>query len=706
MKVVLAEKPSVSRDIARVLNADKKMDGYFAGKDYYVTWALGHLITLANPDSYSPELKRWDLRSLPVIPESFLKLVTADKSAARQYSVIKKLFCSKDVTEIVCATDAGREGELIFRYIYEMAECNKPVKRLWVSSQTDQALHQGFAKIKDSKEYDSLYDSARSRAEADWLIGINATRAYTVRFGQKDGVMSVGRVQTPVLKMIVDRYEENQNFVSQTYYEISALIKHKNGEFKGKLINERNERMTDNAKVQLLAEEIKKFPDGTIGDLTKKAKTENPPLLYDLTEMQKDANKKHKFSAEKTLNLLQALYEKHKVLTYPRTSSRYLSADLKPKIKGLLQNLLPLSSYAGHAENLLSKDLKYSKKVFDDSKVTDHHAIIPTDKKANLSALSSDELTIYDMVIRRFLAAFMDECKKELTEIISLFGKFSFVSRGSVIKKIGWREVYVINEQEEEEDESGQLLPVVKKNDPVSQASLDLEDKKTKAPPLYTEAMILAAMETAGKQIEDEEMREAMKECGLGTPATRAQILERLISVQYIIREKNKLIPTPKGKQLIGNIKNEELLSPQLTGDWEKKLNDIRNRIYFRDIFMAEIKDFTRNIINNVKFYNINQSAAKASTEKPSAAKSFGICPLCGGNIVETKKAYGCSNWNEKSCAFVIWKTIAGKALEVQHVQQLVENKITGKIQGFISKKGSKFDAVLVLNQGKVEFRF
>lgn len=700
MKVVVAEKPSVAKDIARVLKADKKQDGYFAGAEYMITWALGHLVVLADPEKYAPELKKWDIRTLPVIPDRFIKHVDPHRDVAKQYSVIIKLLNASNVDEIVCATDAGREGELIFRYIYELSGSTKPVTRLWISSQTDQAIEDGFASLKPAASYDSLYDSARSRSESDWLVGINATRAYTVRFGQKDGVMSVGRVQTPVLKMIVERFNEYENFIPQIYYEIFANIKHKNGDYKGRLDIE--SRLFDKEKSQDLGEKIAAFPAGVVAEVSKKQKTENSPLLYDLTELQKDSNKKFKFSADKTLNIMQALYEKHKILTYPRTSSRFLSNDIKPKVHGLLQNVAVIDAYYPFVEQILAKGVKAGKRVFDDTKVTDHHAIIPTDKKPDIRQLSDDERVVYDLVVRRFLSVFMDECKKELTDITTIFGEYRFISKGTVIKKAGWRELYFkSSDSEEDDDENGQLLPQVKKDDPVTQLDVSVEERKTKAPQLYTEATILAAMETAGKQIEDEEMREAMKECGLGTPATRAQIIERLISVQYILREKNKLIPTNKGKQLIACIRNEELLSPALTGMWEKKLNDIRNDKYNRDVFMKEIKEFTQKIVSNVKF--TPQVFSKKSQE---TSDSLGTCPLCGGSIIERGKAYGCHRWSETGCPFVLWKTVAGKTLDKEHLKQLIDKKLTEKLSGFISRAGKTFDAQLALENGKVVFKF
>lgn len=701
MKVIIAEKPSVARDIARVLKSENRNDGYISGNGYAVTWAIGHLVRLADPVVYKESLKRWNISDLPILPDPFITEVESRDGIKQQYQIIKKLLLHKDTTEVICATDAGREGELIFRYIYNLSGCDKPIKRLWISSQTDEALLNGFANLKDGKEYETLYYSAVSRSESDWIIGINSTRAYTIRYGAKSGVMSVGRVQTPVLNMIVERHKEFSDFKPQIYYEIEALIKHENGSFKARLVQK--DRIFDKEKAQQQVAELEKFTQGAITKVTKKAKTEKQPYLYDLTELQKDANRRYKFSADKTLKLIQALYEKHKVVTYPRTSSRFLSNDIKPKIKGLMQNLKSVEPYQKYAEEILSKTIKTTKRVFDDKKVTDHHAIIPTEKKANINSFSDDEFKVFDLIIKRFFAAFMDECKKELTDIVAGFEKYKFQAKGSVLKKAGWREVYM---DEKQSSDSDQLLPAVAKDDVVSYENLELQEKKTKAPALYTEASILAAMETAGKNIDDDDLREAMKDCGLGTPATRAQILERLIKVNYIVREKNKLIPTEKGINIISLIKSEELLSPEMTGQWEKKLNDIRLANYSRDSFMKEIRDLCHRVVKGVKFSGSNATARENNTLKAKPREAIATCPLCGGDIYENSKAFGCSNWKEKKCPLTIWKKIAGNDISQELALKLINDGKTEKVEGFKSRKGTDFGASLILKNGQVKFDF
>ena len=697
MKVIVTEKPSVARDIARVLKIPNKGDGFFHGNGYRVTWALGHLVGLVDPDGYGEQFKQWQLETLPIIPESFKTQVIDRGGSAAQFNVIKTLLVGEGVTEVICATDAGREGELIFRHIYTQAGCDAPIKRLWISSQTDKAIKDGFAALEDGKAYEPLYDSALCRSEADWLVGMNATRAYTVSLSRGDGVMSVGRVQTPVLKMIVDRHREHVEFKPEIFYEITTTIQHPNGSFEGRWINsEKDTRLKSKEDADLVLGDLQKHADGTIGTLTQKQKKENQPLLYDLTELQKDANKRFKHSADQTLKIMQELYEKHKILTYPRTSSRYLSQDMVPKLGGLLDNVAAVETFAGTVAEIKSKDLAITKRIVDDKKVTDHHAIIPTDKTPDVSVLSPEELNIYDMVIRRFLAVFLPECLKDQTEIITKIGDHQLRSFGTIMTRPGWRSVYlgVEDAKKAKGKKAAQpddvVLPNVSEGDAITHGDPTQHEGKTKAPALYNEASILGAMETAGKQIEDEGLREAMKDCGLGTPATRAQILERLISVGYVTRDKNRFTPTEKGIYLISSIKDEALMSAELTGDWEKKLNDMAKGEFVRQTYMDEIVGFTKSIIAQVTADRV----------------AFGDCPSCGGAIQESRMAYGCSNWKERGCEFKIWKSVASKVISPKQAQQLLTKGKTDVIKGFKSKAGKSFDASLSLENGKVVFAF
>ena len=700
MKLILTEKPSVARDIAKVLKIPDKKEGFIQGNGYVVTWALGHLIELCQPDEYNESFKKWDFAMLPIIPDSFKKKIIA--SSKQQFEVVKHCFEREDIDSIICATDAGREGELIFRLIYEEVECSLPIQRLWISSQTDSAIKDGFSDLKDGKDYAPLFDSARCRSEADWIVGINATRAYSIKFSRGHGVMSVGRVQTPVLKMIVDRYRDHIQFDSKPFYEILVDVKHDNGTFQTKWFTKETDRCQDKEKADQIKKEIEIAKTGIIQSLTKKKINEKAPLLYDLTELQKEANRQFKYSADQTLKCAQALYETHKILSYPRTSSRYLSTDIKPKLPVFLDKVSVLPEFKKHVEVIKDKKFEIAARMIDDKKVTDHHAIIPTDKTPDQSRLSEQEKKIYELVIRRFVAAFYPECEKDHTEIITAFDTHNTRATGTIIQKYGWRELYqheVDETKKSKKKEKELLLPIVHENDEVIAKKTTVKKGQTKAPALHTEASILASMETAGKHIDDEELRQAMKHCGLGTPATRAQILEKLINVGYIQREKNKLIPTAKAEYLIDCIKEESLLSPQLTGDWEKKLNDMAAGTYQREAYMEEIKSFTQDVIHNVNESNV--IALKADQ------KVYGICPKCQeGKVIETQKSYGCTHWKEKECKFVIWKTIAKKEITEKQVEKLLKDGKTAVIKGFKNKDNNPFNAALELVEGEVKLNF
>ncbi|RAP31700.1 DNA topoisomerase III [Candidatus Marinamargulisbacteria bacterium SCGC AG-343-D04] len=697
MKLIITEKPSVARDIARVLNLSKQGEGFIEGDDYRITWALGHLIELCQPDEYGESFKKWTMQDLPIIPETFK--TKAIEQSKQQYKVVKTLLKDSSISEIICATDAGREGELIFRLLYEDAQCTQPIKRLWISSQTDTAIKEGFQKLEPGEKYNPLYDSAKSRSEADWIVGINATRAYSIKFSQGRGVMSVGRVQTPVLKMIVTRYREHIQFNSSTFYEILGDIQHQNGSFSAKLHLKDKDRFTDKKEAENIIEDLKKSNSGIIHSLTEKKVMEKQPLLYDLTEIQKDANKLFKYSADQTLKIMQSLYEKHKVLSYPRTSSRYLSKDLEPKLPGFLDNISVLDNFSSTIKRIQEEKRSIASRMIDDKKVTDHHAIIPTDKKPNLSALSEDEKNIYLTVIKRFVAAFLPECEKHHTEVIALFSSYQFKTTGTVTKKAGWRELYQESDEKKNKKDKESILPVMKEEDPVTLESIDLKKGQTKAPALYTEASILGAMETAGKSIDDEELRQAMKNCGLGTPATRAQILEKLINVKYIIRDKNKLKPTEKGEYIIDCIQDNVLVSPELTGEWEKCLNDIEQKNYTREDYMDNIKTFTKEIIEKV-------SQDKTYTFRADQT-IYGDCPKCKkGKIIDSPKAYSCSEWKTTNCNFAIWKLIAQKTISETQAKTLLNKGKTAVIKGFKNKAGNPFNAALTLKNGEVNFDF
>jgi DNA topoisomerase III len=729
MKVVLAEKPSVAKDLAAVLGAVGKGAGYFEGNGYQVTWAVGHLVELADTKDYG--YQGWQLSNLPIIPQNFLTKVTSDQGRARQFAIIAGLFKTAD--SIICATDAGREGELIFRYIYDLVGASKPTQRLWVSSQTDKALKDGFAKLKDGKEYDNLYHAARCRSEADWLVGINATQYYTLQYGRqapffdptakKSQPLSLGRVQTPILKLLVDRYLEAVNFKPETYWELILTLEKDGQQFQAKWFRDKRERFNEPTEGEAL---LAKLEDkATVKDVQKKPKTENPPLLYDLTTLQKDANKRYNFSAQHTLDLAQDLYEKYKTLTYPRTDSRYLSDDIFPLVPDLLDKLAKVPSYAPFVAKARALGITKDNRYFNNAKVSDHHAIIPTETDPTTVQMSPEHYMIYDMVVRRFLGIFLGNCQKELSDIVLEDAGELFKAKGTMISAAGWREIYTAldealekrkakakgkveapkGEDKEEEDALpfmavGDILPVIKK---------ELPKKKTKAPSIHTESSILAMMETAGKEMEDDELREVMKDRGLGTPATRAGMIERLIERGYIARDKKKLIPTERGIALIGLVSDKPIASPELTGEWEMRLNKMAKGDYSPDQFMQEVKRYTHEVVERRPSVKVTGSAAAAVyTAMPDYDLSACICPKCKqGKILKGKRAFGCSRFKE-SCDFTVRPQIAGKMVEQNHLVDLLTHGITsGWVQGFLNKAGKRFDARLRFKEDfSVSFEF
>lgn len=579
--LVIAEKPSVGQDIAKVLGCKIKKAGYFVGETHIVTWAIGHLVSLAEPEDYDPALKKWSLNTLPIIPQK-VKLKNILKTK-KQFEVINELINSSEVDYLVCATDAGREGELIFRYIYHMSGCSKPFKRLWISSMTDEAIKKGFANLKDGQEYDNLYLSARCRSEADWLVGINATRAFTVRQG---ALLSIGRVQTPTLALIVKRQQEIEAFQAQEYWQVKAIYAEGfSGLWHG--TDQNNSKISSREIAESISSKVN-GKTGLITDIQQESKRELPPQLYDLTSLQRDANKTHGFSAKKTLELCQKLYETHKVITYPRTDSRYLSDDIAPQLKGLLFRLNQ-EPYQSFVQELIKLDkLPVTKRIVDNSKVSDHHAIIPTGKP--WSKLNQDELKVFSLVATRFIAAFFPPFEYEITTGVVEIEKETFISKGKVILKEGWKALYSKNEEQE------QALPVIAVGQQLRVGQVEIEEKKTQPPKPYTEAGLLSAMENAGRLVEDEDIKDALKEGGLGTPATRAGIIERLIQVGYIERKGKALIPTFKGRKLI-EIVPEQLKSPETTGKWEKGLNVMVKGQMEPNRFMDSIKRYVHFLV-------------------------------------------------------------------------------------------------------------
>ena len=633
MIVCVAEKPSVGRDIARVLGANTQHDGFMEGNGYCVTWTFGHLCALLDPHEYNEQWKGWNLSSLPMVPLRFGIKVSEDKGVQKQFNTIKNLIARAD--EVINCGDAGQEGELIQRWVYQKAGCKVPVKRLWISSLTEEAIREGFQKLKDQSEYQRLYEAGMMRAIGDWLLGMNATRAYTLRFAKGVGkdrqVLSIGRVQTPTLALIVKRQHEIENFVPRTYWELKTI--YRDTTFSALLpVEEDDYAITSLEKGQALVDLIKNLPL-EITSVEKKKGVEYAPRLFDLTSLQVECNKKFGLSADDTLKIIQSLYEKH-VTTYPRVDTTYLSDDIYPKVPATLQGikdyfpqvtpLLPLQADGKKGAGSLPK----SKKVFDNKKVTDHHAIIPTGQRPdNLSEL---ERKVYNLVALRFIAAFYPDCEVSNTTVLAKAGDVDFKVTGRQILKMGWREVFAKVKQEDESQEEQKSLPAFVKGESGPHEP-QLQEKTTTPPKYYTEATLLRAMETAGKTVEDEELRDAMKENGIGRPSTRAAIIEKLFQRKYIVREKKNIHATPLGINLIQTIITPLLKSAELTGLWEKKLREIERGTFTAQQFLDELKQMTSEVVRDVK-----------------ADKAGMRCPVCGkGTIIRGKTRYGCSRWRE-----------------------------------------------------------
>lgn len=624
MKVCIAEKPSVAREIARIVGANTKKDGYLEGNGYQITWVFGHLCTLKEPHDYNPGWKRWSVNDLPIIPERFgIKLIT-NQGVEKQFKIIEKLIAGAD--EVINCGDAGQEGELIQRWVMQKAKCSCPVSRLWISSLTEEAIREGFQKLRPESEFQKLYEAGLSRAIGDWLLGINCTRLYTVKYGNSN-VLSIGRVQTPTLALIVNRQLEIENFTPEKYWELKTL--YRNTTFsatKGKFASQE--------EGEKFLEEVKQSPF-TVTDVKTKKGDEFPPRLFDLTSLQVECNKKFSFSADDTLQLIQSLYEK-KLTTYPRVDTTYLSDDMYPKIPNILRGL---KAYELYTQLLLDgSKLPKSKKIFDNSKVTDHHAIIPTGVVAN--SMSDREKKVYDLIAKRFIAAFYPNCKISTTTVLGEAKDIPFKVTGKQILDPGWRVVFTkednTSDEEKEKDEEESTLPAFVKGES-GEHTPSLLEKQTQPPKPYTEATLLRAMETAGKLVDNDELRDALKENGIGRPSTRAAIIETLFKRDYIRKEKKNLIATDTAVKLMQTIHEELLKSAELTGIWEKKLREIEKGKYDAKSFMEELKQMVRDVVRN------EQTPSHTVRQAPPQPI---ICPKCSqGTILKGKTAFGCSNW-------------------------------------------------------------
>lgn len=665
--LVIAEKPSVGRDLASALPGafkQSKEKTHLEGDDYVITWAVGHLVGLAPPEDYDPKLKKWRFADLPIIPDSF-KLIPNDEKSKKQLSAIHKLLKVDEIDDVINACDAGREGELIFAYVLQTSKSKKPVKRLWLSSMTKKAIEAAFERLREGEEMKPLESAARSRSEADWVVGMNATRAASIRLRAAfDGAVSLGRVQTPTLALVARREEEIRAFVPEPYWLVEAAFA-ATGErlYNGRYLGGKRIPEDDAASI---VEAVTGQP-GEITKLEKKEERERAQLLYDLTSLQRHANTLYGFSARRTLGAAQKLYEEHKALTYPRTNSRFLTSDMIDDIRPTAELVGHNGQYKRGADYVLSLDELPLGRVVNDAKVEDHHALIPTKSEHNLSKMGEDEKKVYDLVAKRFLAIFHPEAVYERTRVETTVATHVFRTSGRVLLEAGWKAVYGEEAQGQngaDADDTGgdQMLPKLDQGETVETRNVESIRKETQPPRRFTEASLLGAMETAGKEVDDAELREAMKDRGIGTPATRASIIERLIDVGYIEREGRALHATEKGVQVIRLLGEHPLTSPALTGDWEHRLGLIEHGSDSRDAFMKDIEKFTTETVAELD---------KLKDVKIERA-NLGPCPVCGKDIIENRKGYSCWSKDDPGCGFVIWKKKASKNLPASVVKELM----------------------------------
>ncbi|HEY4896542.1 MAG TPA: DNA topoisomerase 3 [Solirubrobacteraceae bacterium] len=719
--LLVAEKPSVGQDLARVLPGPfKKGEGFLEGPDHVVTWAVGHLVQLAEPEAYDAKFKSWKMPDLPIVPDRF-KLVVRDERSRKQMSVVTKQLGREDIEEVVNACDAGREGELIFAYLYEKAKAKKPVKRLWLNSMTTAAMKSALASLRPAEEFARLEEAARSRSEADWIVGMNATRAATIRLRSSfDGAVSLGRVQTPTLAIVARREEEIKAFKPEPYWLVDATfaadpLAGETGERiylghyqapPGSPAPTKGPRIGTEEEAAAIVAACEGRP-GTITKLEKKEQREKAPMLYDLTTLQREANNRFGFSAKRTLAAAQRLYEEHKALTYPRTNSRYLTTDMVDEIKPIAELVGSHAEYRTGAEYVVGLDVLPLGRVVNDEKVTDHHAIIPTRSEHNLEKMGSDDRRIYDMAARRFLAVFHPEAVFENTRVETTVegadgaSSHLFRTRGKLLIVPGWRGVYDEMSAEakaaeadargDEEEGTDQQLPRLLEDEAVKTRSVESSRKETKPPRRYSDASLLGAMETAGKLVDDDELREAMKDSGIGTPATRAAIIERLIAVGYIERDGRALVATEKGRNVIRLLNEHALTSPGLTGSWEQRLGKIERGEDSRKQFMSDIAGFAQETVKEL-------DETLKDVRIPRAR--LGPCPVCGHEIVENRKGYSCWGREDPGCGFVIWKAKAGKTLPLAVAKELIRTGYTAQaVTGFRGRSGRSFRAHLALSQ-------
>lgn len=692
MIVCIAEKPSVAKEISTILGANSRRDGYFEGNGYQVTWTFGHLCTLKEPHDYIDRWRSWNLSTLPMIPEKFGIKVMDDGGVQKQFKTIETLVAN--ATEIVNCGDAGQEGELIQRWVLHQCKAKAPLKRLWISSLTEEAIRDGFNNLMDGHDFDSLYTAGMARAVGDWLLGLNATRLYTLKFGSGKNVLSIGRVQTPTLALVVNRQKEIENFEPEPYWELKTV-------YRETTFSVKSGRFSDKEKAKAKLEEIIGKPF-FITNVEIKKGNEHPPKLFDLTSLQVECNKKFGYSADDTLKFIQSLYEK-KLTTYPRVDTTFLSNDIYKKVPGILNGM---KSYGALIQPLLGNKIRKSKKVFDDKKITDHHAIIPTGVYSE--NMTVEERRVYDLVSKRFISVFYPDCKVSNTTVEGETNKVEFKATGKQILEPGWRVIYQNEQAKEKSDEN--IMPAFTKGESGPHIP-DLAEKMTQPPKYHTEATLLRAMETAGKNVEDEELRDLMKENGIGRPSTRANIIETLFRRRYIQRERKRIIATQTGVELIDTIQNDLLKSAELTGQWERKLRQIENNDYDIKLFMYEMKKMVWDTVQDVKLAQKKSitiidpeeekrkvaEAKKAERAEKKANAKEAICPVCKkGKILKGSKAWGCSEYTN-GCRFMVPFEFHGKKLTESQMKRITTHTTTLEIKGFVLN-GKKINGQIKLN--------
>jgi DNA topoisomerase-3 len=700
--LVIAEKPSVGKDLIKVLpGAFTKGEGFLEGPEHVVTWAVGHLVQLADPDEYDPKYAKWRMPDLPIAPKKF-KLVVRDERSKKQMNVVKRELDRDDIEYVINACDAGREGELIFAYLYEKAGSKLPVKRLWLNSMTTSAIREAFSSLKPAEEFHTLEEAARSRSEADWIVGMNATRAATIRLRSSfDGAVSLGRVQTPTLAILARREVEIRAFTPEPYWVVDArflaLPEEPRRAYDGRFHAGANARVGSAEEAAAIVGAC----EGQTGTITKLDKTERkdrPPLLYDLTSLQSEASSRFGFTARRTLGAAQRLYEEHKALTYPRTNSRFITSDMIPDIKPIAELVGAHKEYAAASKYVTGLDMLPLGRVVNNEKVTDHHAIIPTlAERHPVDKMDGDDRRIYDLVVRRFLAVFHPEAVFENTRVETTVATYVFRTRGKVLLVPGWRGVYGEGADadavtvDEEDEGVEQQLPKLEQGEKSSVHRIKSDAKETKPPRRYSDGTLLRAMEAAGKLVDDEELREAMKESGIGTPATRASIIERLLQVGYIERDGRALVVTEKGLNVIRLLGDHALTSPTMTGEWEHRLANIETGADTREAFMADIVKFAEQTVEQLDTTLKDVRIPKAN---------LGPCPVCQQDILENRKGYSCWSREDPGCGFVIWKAKAGKTMAVSLAKELIKTGRTERpVTGFKSRAGKNFRSRLALVQ-------